>query len=345
MSPLKPCSGASIQHEGLSFLRTTLVPCVARHRIAGRPCSQSWLCPHWPRHAQRAPEAAISAASSDPSVIRFLLATGSHWMVCGITYTITNAIVPSIPITMSSLSLELMPNPLPGVVVREAASLLGKRCSEPIQVDEGTGMLASSNNGYRYALWKVWDSALPLLGFIMLNPSTADESKPDPTFKKCVGFARRRGAGGLLIGNLFALRATDPRVLRQALDPVGVHNDAIVARIMNSKTVEEIVIAWGNEGRLCGRGAEFLLHWPPTRLRCLVPPGRSPFTKDGQPRHPVRIPYNSEFIPFVTLGEQLLKRSNDFEIRKGLATFEGETASGVMRAVAEVLEKKKAESL
>ena len=37
---------------------------------------------------------------------------------------------------------------------------------------------------YRYRLSRVWDAGLPLLGWLMLNPSTADAFRVDPTVNR-----------------------------------------------------------------------------------------------------------------------------------------------------------------
>jgi len=44
---------------------------------------------------------------------------------------------------------------------------------------------------FRYSLTREWFPALPPLGFVMLNPSTADAIADDPTIRRCVGFARQ----------------------------------------------------------------------------------------------------------------------------------------------------------
>lgn len=50
----------------------------------------------------------------------------------------------------------------------------------------------------------------------MLNPSTADETKDDPTIRRCIDFARRLGYGGLYAVNLYAWRARGPWELGKA---------------------------------------------------------------------------------------------------------------------------------
>ena len=114
----------------------------------------------------------------------------------------------------------------------------------------------------------------------MLNPSTADERTDDPTIRRCIGFARDWGYGGVEIVNIFALRATDPRELRRARDPIGRMNDAHVAGA--AKRSAAVVIAWGAHGALLARGAAALgLLSPRARLLALG------WTQAGEPRHPL----------------------------------------------------------
>src|SRR5271157_168450 len=79
---------------------------------------------------------------------------------------------------------------------------------------------------WRYKLWRRWSAAVPMVTFIGLNPSTADEINDDPTVRRCLGFARRWGFGGMSMLNVFAYRSTNPRALRAATDPVGPRNGA-----------------------------------------------------------------------------------------------------------------------
>ena len=78
----------------------------------------------------------------------------------------------------------------------------------------------SQDGLYRYHLERRWSDA-PFLTFVMLNPSTADAEIDDPTIRRCVGFSKREGAGGIAVVNLYAFRATSPADLRQASAPYG----------------------------------------------------------------------------------------------------------------------------
>ena len=59
------------------------------------------------------------------------------------------------------------------------------------------GAQLSQCRRFRYRLWRVWDGALPSVLFIMLNPSIADECDDDPTIRRCIGFAKAWGFGGI----------------------------------------------------------------------------------------------------------------------------------------------------
>ena len=100
---------------------------------------------------------------------------------------------------------------------------------------------------YRYRLIRQWGTNPPL-AFIMLNPSIADANLDDPTIRRCMSFARREGCGGVVVVNLFALRATDPKELRKStVDPIGPENDIAVATLIDAplSTGSRVVCAWG----------------------------------------------------------------------------------------------------
>lgn len=149
---------------------------------------------------------------------------------------------------------------------------------------EATAMFSPCRT-YRYALTRRWHTTGPSAVFVMLNPSTADAFVQDPTIRRCVGFARSWGAGGLIVLNVFALRSTDPKALYRHADPVGPANDDVIAETLTGDVVGPVVAAWGQHGDLNGRGelvAGLLRRHGVTPL-CLG------LTKAGHPRHPLYV--------------------------------------------------------
>ncbi len=110
---------------------------------------------------------------------------------------------------------------------------------------------------YRYTWWpRDFCDHQPgkFVQFIGLNPSTADESRSDPTVRRCMQYARDWGYAGLCMTNLFAFRATDPADMKRAASPVGPENDE---RLSGIAAVAGIVIgAWGTHGGHLGRDRE-----------------------------------------------------------------------------------------
>lgn len=150
-------------------------------------------------------------------------------------------------------------------------------------VPPGATARLSEDGVYRYELTRRWGGG-PMATWIMLNPSTADATLDDQTIRRCRGFSKTWGMGGLLVVNLFALRATDPRALRTAADPVGPENDdAIHDAVVRSRVV---IAAWGTHGGLLDRERHV--------IDLLEQVGREPLvlglTKNGHPRHPLRVP-------------------------------------------------------
>ena len=76
------------------------------------------------------------------------------------------------------------------------------------------GAIISKDKKHRYRLWRIWDDSLPKALFIMLNPSTADVMLDDPTIRRCIGFAKSWGYGGIYVGNIFSLRSSNPKDLK-----------------------------------------------------------------------------------------------------------------------------------
>ncbi|TGD44567.1 DUF1643 domain-containing protein [Pseudotabrizicola sediminis] len=140
---------------------------------------------------------------------------------------------------------------------------------------------------YRYLLTRVWDRAGARALFVMLNPSTATEVQNDPTVERCERRARALGFGGFRVVNIFAFRATDPRVMRAAPDPVGPGNDAAILSSVLDWQAERVVCAWGGHGVYLGRGDAVaqLLRGTGQPLWHLG------LTAAGQPKHPLYIGY------------------------------------------------------
>lgn len=109
----------------------------------------------------------------------------------------------------------------------------------------------SPDRKYRYWLEREIRPTGIVVAFNMLNPSTADEKKNDPTVRRCIGYATDWGASKLIVTNIFGLRSTDPKLLYTDEDPVGPENDAYI--IKAALTADVFVCAWGAHGKLRGR--------------------------------------------------------------------------------------------
>ena len=154
--------------------------------------------------------------------------------------------------------------------------------------DAASEAVYSSCERYRYLLTRVWDPAGRKVLFIMLNPSTATELQNDPTVERCERRARALGFGAFRVTNIFAFRATDPRVMRAQADPVGPGNDAAICESLN--WADQIICAWGNHGTHLARG---------TRVEALLRGSGLPLwhlglTLAGQPKHPLYIGYDRQ---------------------------------------------------
>ena len=146
---------------------------------------------------------------------------------------------------------------------------------------------------YRYTLHRWWGDGARL-GFIMLNPATADADLDDPTIRRCLGFARTLGYDGIRVFNLYAFRATKPADLWRADEPTGgERNDDLLREVLRQAKHQTVIAAWGANARpdrvetvLGWHGAEHL-----TALGV---------TKEGAPRHPLYLRADAQPEPWST---------------------------------------------
>jgi hypothetical protein len=145
---------------------------------------------------------------------------------------------------------------------------------------------------YRYLLTRTWLPG-PKALFVMLNPSTATEVQNDPTVERCERRARALRFGAFRVTNIFAYRATDPKVMRAEADPVGPENDAAILQSLD--WADQVICAWGNHGLHLDRGAK--VH---ALLRAAkVPLLHLGLTGQNQPKHPLYISYDQQPEPWL----------------------------------------------
>ena len=162
-----------------------------------------------------------------------------------------------------------------------------------------TGATLSPCGTYRYTLWRTWaQSVSRLIAYVMLNPSTADETVDDPTIRKCIGFAKQLEFDGLWVFNLFAYRCTSPSALpKDAGTAIGPDNDRWLRSI--DTRFGMVVAAWGAKGGRWNRDRSALEMLRQSHdVYCLRK------TKEGHPEHPLYIPYTAKPALLATNKER-----------------------------------------
>jgi len=169
-----------------------------------------------------------------------------------------------------------------------------------------SGALITPCGRYRTMLWRTFGigaDARPLV-FVMLNPSTADADADDPTIRRCLRFADREDAGGILVVNLSPYRATDPRDLerarREGIDVVlATENYQAMKR---ARSFGPFVLAWGAGVRPWMDSPARVARQIGGACLCL---GR---TKMGEPRHPLMLSHTAKLELFANKPEAAWKR-------------------------------------
>lgn len=158
---------------------------------------------------------------------------------------------------------------------------------EPAPSPISTAVL-SEDGLYRYRLLRVWKPSAPLMVWVMLNPSTADANADDATIRRCKGYARLEGCGGIVVVNLYAYRATDPAAMLGILARVGPDNDRWLTDELSSAALwkRPVVCGWGGNAELHRVDAfRRLARLADVPLQCVG------VTRSGAPKHPGRGSY------------------------------------------------------
>lgn len=154
----------------------------------------------------------------------------------------------------------------------------------------------------RWTLEREWGEG-PTVCWIMLNPSSADAEVDDPTIRAIIKRSKGWDFGQLVVVNIYAIRASDPKVARrwaerEELPSEAVHNRSIVADMANA--ADKAVASWG--------AAPWATAWAYVvaaiipELFCL---GR---TASGAPKHPLargrhRIAPGQQLVPWRTRND------------------------------------------
>ena len=132
------------------------------------------------------------------------------------------------------------------------------------------------------------------MGATCLLPFPSDaHTVDDPTSRRCIAFAKREGAGSLVLLNLFAFRATHPRVLWSTETPVGAGNDRVMREEL--RLCSGVIACWG---ALPPRAAARVASVEARLRRTVLPLSVLGWTKAGHPRHPLYVRSDAPLEPW-----------------------------------------------
>jgi hypothetical protein len=176
--------------------------------------------------------------------------------------------------------------------------------------DERAWAVTSPDDRYRYVLGRMWDDYFferedwldhtpprHLWAVCMLNPSKARHDVNDHTITKLTEFAKRHGAGGFVVVNLFAYSATDPKDMVRAAQGENVrgeYNDQVL-RWASSRPalLGRNIAAWGKippKLRTLATASRWAFQTSGDRVECWG------LNADSSPRHPLMLAYETPLL-------------------------------------------------
>lgn len=146
--------------------------------------------------------------------------------------------------------------------------------------------MIGDNDKVRYLLKKEGSKPLVVIG---VNPSTANDDRPDATMTRVLGIAERNGYDGFVMLNLYPQRSVKPASLSHEFDPA-IHEE-------NLRQIKDALAGIDHPDILLAFGDHIGIR--PYLKNCLrdivaVINGRNPHwlqlgtpTRNGNPRHPL----------------------------------------------------------
>jgi hypothetical protein len=141
------------------------------------------------------------------------------------------------------------------------------------------GARFSSMRHRRHILWRTWNIDQPLVLFIGINPSTADELKNDPTITRLTKILKSWEYGGFFMGNLSSIIDKNPKNIREPGGAYPIDDEYLSVAI---SLCDVSILMWGNEGERFIPRIEHLKSLFPVAY-CF---GQN---KNGHPRHPLYV--------------------------------------------------------
>ena len=169
------------------------------------------------------------------------------------------------------------------------------------------GATFSPDRRYRYLLTRRLGFGDGAVMFLMLNPSTADETRDDPTIRRCINFGQAWGYGWLYVCNLSPFQSSDPRhVAGAGTEPGEVWRENFTAILTTAEKCDSVVAAYGwmagamppvydyEPGEPLDREAVIIeaLKACGHDIQCLG------VTKQGDPKHPLYLKADTKPVPF-----------------------------------------------
>jgi hypothetical protein len=155
----------------------------------------------------------------------------------------------------------------------------------------------NTDNSCRYALGTEGEKPLIVIG---INPSTANDSLPDRTIKKVMGFANGNGFDSFIMLNLYPQRTPYPHELHVEEDEkLTRENLNYISSIVSSYDQPTILVAWSEKIVVRKYLKKCLLSIVETVGKdkaTWIKLGE--LTNSGHPRHPLYAPYHLALTDF-----------------------------------------------